>query len=83
LESRIMSEKTINDIPISILLETIERLQIEAEGWVNRDFDDLLQDQPIFIRKPILDVMAQPGYPDNIDWDALVEDGGLSLIQGT
>jgi len=78
-----MSEKTINDIPISILLETIERLQIEAEGWVNRDFDDLLQDQPIFIRKPILDVMAQPGYPDNIDWDALVEDGGLSLIQGT
>jgi len=27
--------------------------------------------------------MAQPGYPDNIDWDALVEDGGISLIQGT
>jgi len=78
-----MSEKTINGIPISILLETIERLEIEAEGWVDRDFDDLLQDQPIFIRKPILDVMAQPGYPDNVDWDALVEDGGLSLIQGT
>lgn len=78
-----MTEKTINDIPISVILGYIERLKQDAEYHYYLDFDDLLQEVPAFIRKPILDIMAQPGYPDNIDWDALIEDGGLSLIQGT
>lgn len=77
-----MTEKTINDIPVSVILEYIERLEQDAEAHYYLGFDDLLQEVPIFIRKPIMDVMAQPGYPDNIDWDALIEDGGLSLIQG-
>jgi len=48
-----MTEKTINDIPISVILGYIERLEQDAEAHYYLDFDDLLQEVPIFIRKPI------------------------------
>lgn len=67
----------INGIPKTILLDTIARLEIAAEACSHADFDDLLQDEPLFIRQPIEQIMAQPGYPDNIDWDSVIEDGGL------
>lgn len=82
--------KTINDVPINIILETIARLETEAEVYnqegaelyAQEDFDTLLLSVPIFIRGPIEQIMSQPGYPDNIDWDAVIEDGGISLIPG-
>ena len=69
--------KLINGVPTSILLETIERLENAAAACSHADFDDLLLDEAVFIRRPIEQIMAQPGYPDNIDWDSIIEDGGL------
>tara|TARA_R110000868_G_scaffold320646_1_gene581581 strand:+ start:186 stop:419 length:234 start_codon:yes stop_codon:yes gene_type:complete len=72
----------INDVPIAVFLETIENMKIGSNpDWPSPpSFEYLLSVQPVFIRGPIIEIMAQPGYPDNIDWDIVTEDGGMSLL---
>lgn len=72
----------INDIPIAVFLETIEHMKIASNSDYpdGPSFESLLAAQAVFIRGPIIEIMAQPGYPDNIDWDIVTEDGGMSLL---
>jgi hypothetical protein len=73
-----------NGVPRQLILDTIERLESESDPSypVGPTFDFLLSRQGVFIQSAIKQIMAQPGYPDNIDWDSVIEDGGLSLLEG-
>jgi len=75
---------TINDIPVDVFLELIERLESQSDPSYPHppSFDWLLSQQGVFLQSPIRQIMAQPGYPDNIDWDVVIEDGGLGLLSG-
>ncbi len=71
-----------NGVPRQIILDTIERLESESDPSypAGPTFDFLLSKQVVFIQSPIRQIMAQTGYPDSIDWDSVIEDGGLSLL---
>lgn len=78
-----MPKTHINDVAIDIFLEAIENIETSASSSVNpNERDRLLNNLPVFIRVVVEEVMSQDGYPDNIDWDIVTEDGGLSLIAG-
>jgi len=75
---------TLNGIDFNVFLETIDRLEVQSDGSTNPtppSFNYLLSREPVFLRGPIQEMMEQVGYPDSIDWDALTEDGGLSLTE--
>jgi len=71
-----------NGVPRQTILDIIERLESESDPShpAGPTFDFLLSRQGVFIQSAINQIMAQTGYPDSIDWDSVIEDGGLSLL---
>lgn len=76
-----MPKTHINDIEVQVFLDAAQRVEVGESISVDpNERERLINDLPIFIQGVVVEIMAQDGYPENVDWDAVTEDGGLSLL---